>query len=400
MVKELILMNRKVPVVSVEYSHAAHAFTRVNEVISPGHLPLLGIDPRLGATKHLLNVWWQSRAIPESRCGLERLKQILGIDSPLSLAEENAGLSLSDQYWLSDPDNPQDWDDVNYFNNDFSDNLGSVTLGQRCTSYDEGAQLDIDRHNPSAVLNGNLQKKWTIQGGKRILLKSGSGWFRQEVENEVVATSLHRRLLPEGEFVPYSVCRQGGVAYSSCPNMLTDTQELVSAFDIICNHKQRNSESDYQFLIRRCKDLGVKGAVASLCKMFACDYLIANSDRHYRNFGLIRDVVTADIVGVAPIYDSGMALWCDADRLEVPIDFEYKAKPFNIRGMRPETQLTLFDDYSWFDASALKGWPEEAVSILSGNPLIPKERLKTIRKKLVERCRHLELVALRSMKRP
>lgn len=39
--------------------------------------------------------------------------------------------------------------------------------------------------------------------------------------------------------------------------------------------------------------------------MLACDFILGSFDRHYNDFGLIRDARLLEFVGPAPIYDSG-----------------------------------------------------------------------------------------------
>ena len=43
--------------------------------------------------------------------------------------------------------------------------------------------------------------------------------------------------------------------------------------------------------------------------MYVLDYLIVNKDRHLGNFGVIRDVSTLDWVDIAPVFDSGQAMY-------------------------------------------------------------------------------------------
>ena len=45
--------------------------------------------------------------------------------------------------------------------------------------------------------------------------------------------------------------------------------------------------------------------------MIVIDYLLANTDRHYNNFGAIRNANSLEWIGSAPIYDSGTSLWCN-----------------------------------------------------------------------------------------
>ena len=230
--------------------------------------------------------------------------------------------------------------------------------------------------SPNATLNGDLRKKWTIQNGQRILLKSGSGPFYQEPYNEVVAAMLHKSLLSPHDFVPYSLNGR----YCACPNMLKEDEELIPMYDILKSHKKPNHMNDYQFCISLCTglDLPEKQVKEHFSKMFVCDFILANHDRHYRNFGLIRNVETLAYTRMAPIYDTGACLWHDAISLTCPADYAYTAKPFGRDGMQPKEQLGLFTEFIWFDESRLKGFTEKAAAVLSENPLLPSERINRV----------------------
>ena len=299
------------------------------------------------------------------------------------LAEKSFGLSLSDRYWLNDEDDPKSWDAINFFDNDFTDDLGFLTLGQDSAGSSPNAPNygTVSLSSPNSTLGGDLPKKWKIVNGERVLLKSGVGAFNQEPYNEVAATALHRRLMEPGEFTPYTLFEDGRRVYSACPNLLGPDEELVAAWDVIRNVKQPNNLSDLGFYVKRLEDLGLDAdaTMTSLAKMFACDLALANRDRHYRNFGIIRNVETLEVTGIAPVFDSGSCLWSDAEFLEVPGDFLYMAKPFKMNGMKPADQLRLFDGYfDWFDPTMLDGYPEEVGAILSRNPNIPERRVATI----------------------
>lgn len=128
--------------------------------------------------------------------------------------------------------------------------------------------------------------------------------------------------------------------------------------------------------------------------MIVCDYIIANYDRHYRNFGAIRNVDTLEWIGIAPIFDSGSCLW--ATQPTTAIGSIYKSKPFK---PYPDEQLELVDDLSWLDASKLEGFEKEVEEILKINPLMDETRIQEIvqqinlrigkvidRKKQLEKC--------------
>lgn len=303
----------------------------------------------------------------------------------MELAEENFGLSLSDRYWINDNRNPLRWKDINFFDNDFSDDLGMLTLGQESSG-------NPNLISPNSTLGGDLNKKWKIVDGKRILVKGGTGSTQQEVLNEIVATALYSRLLDKGDFVPYFLLEENGRIYSACENMLGPDEELVTAYDVISAGKKSNSMSDFDFLVESYKGLGLENVEESLSKMFTCDYILANQDRHWRNFGVIRNVETLEFTRLAPIFDNGTSLWCHA--YNILAEDSYIAKPFGPKDMAPDKQLSLFRDYSWFDRGKLVGFPLEAKEILShGNDGI-QARLDVIESRIERNIggvqRHIE----------
>ncbi len=375
MLTKYILMNKKTPVAEFSYDLETHTVRKVTDVLNIEYASPAMVDNKGVMTKGALNNWWQGRAIPASRKQIDRILDRLSLDSTLELAEKNFGLSLTDRYWINNPAEPKEWKNINFFDNDFTDDLGFLTLGQVSTGH-------TNLMSPNSTLGGDLQKKWTVMNGERVLIKSGNEMFRQDVQNEIVATALHQRLLSRDDFVPYSIYHESRSTYCMCKNMLREDEELVTAWDLICNAKKPNSMNDYQFVLSQYERLGLKDAEEKLSKMFVCDFILANSDRHWRNFGVIRNVETLEYSRVAPIYDTGKSLWCWSETLSLPIDYEYMAKPFGLDGMKPGKQLQLFKDISWMNPEKLKGFSDEVISILETNENIPERRLVKIREGL------------------
>lgn len=63
----------------------------------------------------------------------------MDIQSSVELLERCFGLSLSDQYWIKEVDSDIHWEDINFFNNDFSEDMGKLLMGQ----IDYSCDLDI-----------------------------------------------------------------------------------------------------------------------------------------------------------------------------------------------------------------------------------------------------------------
>lgn len=56
------------------------------------------------------------------------------------------------------------------------------------------------------------------------------------------------------------------------------------------------------------KDIGCMDVEGCLDRMIALDFIIADEDRHFGNFGILRDLVTLKVKGFVPIFDCGASL--------------------------------------------------------------------------------------------
>ena len=142
-----------------------------------------------------LNEWWIDRSIPASRSGIERALEAMNVSSTKMLLARCFGLSLSDQYWICPKDSALSWHEINFFENDFSEDIGDILIGKAKNS------KNLDFRSPDNTSDGALKKRWKIVNGKRCLLKSGSNPFRQQPFNEVIASLIAKRLnIPHVEY--------------------------------------------------------------------------------------------------------------------------------------------------------------------------------------------------------
>ena len=374
-----LLMCKDYPVLSFSYDHEAHVPIRIVEVFDPAHAPVALFAPDRGhpiGRKQLLT-WWRDRSIPFTRDNFRAMRLGLGVDDMAALLEASNALSLSDRYWVKGVGDGRTWAQVNFFDNDFDDELGLVTLGQTSSA--------ATHRNPSSSLVGDLRKMWTIEGGERVLLKAGRGAMNQEPYNELIATKIHELLLESGTFVPYTLVTRGRMVYSRCPLMLEADEELVPAWDLRRVAPKLNTENWYQFYVRVLEGLGISDGARAVDEMIVCDYLIGNHDRHWNNFGVIRNVETRQFVRVAPLFDMGGSLWCNVPLLDAPIDFAYEALPFMGDCTRPERQLRLVRDLTWLDRVAIRTLPGIVNDVLATNPTISESRRDAITHEVTRR---------------
>lgn len=360
------LMNKNRKVLLFSYDEEAHAISKILKVLESDYAPLGIKDYKMGVSRKLFNDWWRNRAIPASRSNFQEILEHLKIFTSVELLERCYGLSLSDQYWVMPEKSQILWKDINFFENSFSEDIGQILMGGTVSN-------KIDMFSPDNSSDGNLKKKWKIIDGKRCLIKSGNTFNNQEPFNEVVATALYERLLNKEEYVPYRLIQENGKYFSCCETMVNIDEELVSAYYIDQQDKLRGSESLYEHYIRVCESLGIPNIRQKVDKMLVCDYILANYDRHYRNFGAIRNVETLVWERVAPIFDSGSSLYAKSSDIE--IGFSYTSRTF--KG-NPEDQLLLVKDLSWFDEQKLIGFEDDLKRIFSKNTLISKERIEKL----------------------
>ena len=348
------LMHKRTAVADIEIDEVYGGIQSIGTVYNPEHLPV-GVALHGGIIDRAsLNEWWCDRSIPASRSGIETALVTLGVGSTMLLLTRSLGLSLSDQYWICPVDTQLEWDDVNFFENAFSDDIGDILFG----AGKKGIALDFS--SPDSTSDGNLQKRWKIIDGKRCLIKGGSAPFRQQPFNEVIASGIMERLgIPH---IPYSVIWSDGAPYSICEDFVTKESELVPAWRIIKSRKKDNSTSMYMHFVNCCDSLGVKDAVLFLERMITLDYIIANEDRHFNNFGLLRDAETLRWLGIAPIYDSGTSLGYNKMIFEMRSERDVVCKPFKNKHME---QLKLVSSFDWIDFDKLRDVREFILDVLS-----------------------------------
>jgi len=372
-------MNKNIKVLEFSYDQETHTVTNIVRLICPDFAPLGIIEYKTGITRKALNNWWKDRSIPASRSRFKEVKAEMDIYSSVELLERCFGLSLSDQFWIKEESSDIQWQDVNFFDNDFSEDMGKLLMGQ--ISYSN----DLDIFSPDNSSDGNLKKKWKIINNVRYLIKGGNSFNNQEPFNEIIATKLYERILEKDDYVPYELIQENGVFYSICPTMVNTDEELVSAYYIDRTIKQRGNDSLYNHFLEACKFLNIPKAKLSIDKMIVCDYIIANYDRHYRNFGAIRNVNTLEWIGIAPIFDNGSSLW--AIQPTSLIGTTYKSIPF-----KPsfEEQLKLVDDLSWLDMNKLDGFEKDVEDILRMNSFMDEARIKAIVEQIKYRIKKIK----------
>lgn len=372
---DFILYNKHQPLCAFTLNTDG-TIKKITEVYNEAYAPVgVNLHDRLS-----LYEWWKGRSIPGSRDGLSKVLASLQLSSSTLLPLRSFGLSLSDQYWLKPAAAAVTWEQINFFTNSFSEDIGEAFFNP------SAQKLNIDFMSPDNTSDGWLKKKWLIMEGKRCLVKTGSGPYFQEPFNEAVASLLVQKLQLPG-FVKYQLIEDDDQGYCSiCENFITPDTELISAYALnkaFLSSKQKNF---FLGLVSLGEKLKIPALREALENMLVLDYLIVNKDRHAGNFGVIRNVETLSYTSLAPVYDNGTSLWHDTP--DALIGQTVIAQPF---ASSHEEQIKLVQNLQRFNFSALEGVAGEVAALLQKNLYLSQERRSKICQALSERIEVLKL---------
>lgn len=372
---QYILMNKNISLATVTLSDAGY-LTDILAIHNPEAFPVGIFTEQKAQLLDSLNKWWRSRIIPASRDGLRYVLHLYDVDSPAVLSKRSLGLSLSDQYWLQPVGSELIWENVNFFTNEFSRELGEAFFQK------ESSRPAINPFTPDASSNGWLKKKWVKIDGATYLAKAGSAPLLQQPYNEIAADKLLTALsIPH---VHYELIMENNRPLCLCKNFITSDTEFVPAYFIKDILPRSNNDSAYTHFLRCAEKLEIPGVDIFLQQMLSLDYLIENSDRHYGNFGFIRDVNTLKFLEPAPLFDNGTSLWCES--LNSEIGQPLPAMPFK---ETQKKQLALVKQHC-INEEALDDCQQLVESVLHVSHYLDKERVRRISEAVGSRVRGLK----------
>ena len=338
-----------------------------------------------------LGEWWKLRAIPDSRKGIRQVLSRLSEATSQSLMLSSYGLSLTDHYWIQPVGQELYWKDLNFYENDFTDELGDIlTDSERNRSVPDG----ISKLSPSVSVNGDMKKKWIIRDGGRYLLKVNPNYHSQQAVNEVIAGKLHERLGWKN-YVSYDMgtiyISGRGYPCSLSPMFTSAETEFVSAYQIVADYKVPNDVSLYEALIRQAVSLGAdeKEVRAFLEYMILTDFILTNTDRHLNNFGFIYDPRQHRLSGMAPLFDTGNSLFYDYD--VIPHGGNLLDIPVNSFSKREADQLHYVKSDAGVKLERLAHFPEEAEALLKEYTDMTDERAAETARTIEEKIEYLNL---------
>ena len=243
--------------------------------------------------------WLGRRVIPKNRTFVEAILRSLGLapGDTKGIIDVCKGLSLNDSYWIVPEGFAGRFADYNLYENRFSEILSLV-------AYTGVTQSDAAfSTSPELTTDGMLPKAWRFIEGEGIFLyKGGTTGFAnsgREPYCEFYASQVAAALGLDA--VHYDLENWKGILASKC-RLFTDIDTAFVPIGRIVKTGGIRAVVEYY------DELGVEYAGA-VRDMLVFDALIYNEDRHFGNFGLLRDNHTGAIKAPAPIFDNGVSLF-------------------------------------------------------------------------------------------
>ena len=243
--------------------------------------------------------WLQKRVIPKNRAFVEEiLKSLdLSVNNTKGIIDLCKGLSLNDSYWIVPENFEGTFGEYNLYENRFSEVLSLVAYTGVSTSN------RVFTTSPELTTQGMLRKAWRYIPDDGIYLykggTEGAANTGNEPYSEFYACQIAKAMGLNA--VSYDLENWKGILASKCKLFTDINTSFVPAGRIVKEGGIKACLDFYKTISAEVYD--------ELCSMLVFDAVIYNEDRHFGNFGVLRDNHTGKIIGAAPIFDNGLSLF-------------------------------------------------------------------------------------------
>ena len=252
--------------------------------------------------------WLQRRVIPKNRAYVAEILKTYGlsVNDTKGIIDVCKGLSLNDSYWVVPQGFTGTFAQYNLYENRFSEILSLVAytgIGQSDAAFTT---------SPELTTNGMLPKAWRFIEGEGIYLYKGGTFGAANTGNEPYSEFYASQVAQAMglDAVAYELENWKGILASRC-KLFTDINTAYIPIGRIVR------EGGLKACLEYYRQLGPE-AYEQIKSMLVFNAMIYNEDRHFGNFGVLRDNHTGKVTGAAPVFDNGMSLF----NFAMPEDFQ------------------------------------------------------------------------------
>ncbi len=246
-----------------------------------------------------LLLWLQRRVIPKNRAFVDEILKTLGLSAndTKGIIDVCKGLSLNDSYWVVPTDFDGLFADYNLYTNRFSETLSLVAYTG------VGSSHQAFTTSPELTTGGMLPKAWRFMEDSGIYLYKGGTTGASNTGNEPYSEYYACQIAHAMGLsaVSYDLENWKGILACKC-KLFTDIDTAFVPIGRIV------TEGGLLACLAYYEQLGTE-AFEQVKSMLVFDAVIYNEDRHFGNFGVLRDNRTGAVLGPAPIFDNGLSLF-------------------------------------------------------------------------------------------
>lgn len=267
--------------------------------------------------------WLQNRVIPKNRTFVNEILKTLNLsmNDTKGIIDICKGLSLNDSFWITPKGFKGSFNDYNLYENKFSEILSLVAYTGA------GQSHDAFTTSPELTTHGMLPKAWRYIENDGIYLYKGGTFGAANAGKE-----------PYSEYYAYQIANAMGIN-AICYDLENWKGILASKCKLFTN-----IDTAYVPIGRIVRTGGIKACLdyynqlgsnflEHLRNMLVFDAVIYNEDRHFGNFGILRDNQTGRITEPAPIFDNGMSLFnfaMDEDLIDTDSYAKTRTTPYGV----------------------------------------------------------------------
>ncbi|MBR1758255.1 MAG: helix-turn-helix domain-containing protein [Lachnospiraceae bacterium] len=267
--------------------------------------------------------WLKHRVIPKNRAFVDEILKTLGLSANdiKGIIDVCKGLSLNDSYWVVPEGFSGTFAQYNLYENRFSQMLSLVAYTG------VGQSKEAFSTSPELTTQGMLRKAWRLIEGDGIYLYKGGTEGAANAGKE-----------PYSEFYACQVAERMGLSVVH--------YDLENWKDILASKCKLFTSKDVSYVPigRIVREGGIPACLAyyrgiseeagqEMRSMLVFDAVIYNEDRHFGNFGVLRDSHTGKVLGPAPLFDHGLSLfnYAMADDFEdLPAYAKTRSNPYRV----------------------------------------------------------------------
>lgn len=327
--------------------------------------------------------WLEKRIIPKNRTFVDEILKTLGLshNDTQGIIDICKGLSLNDSYWVVPKEFTGKFSQYNLYENRFSEMLALVAYTGA------GRSREVFSTSPELTTNGMLPKAWRFVENDGICLYKGGTMGAsnsgREPYCEYYASQIAQTMKLNA--VQYELENWKGITASKCALFTDINTSYIPIGRII---KTGSIAACLEYYEKMGKNFSEQ-----IHSMLIFDALIYNEDRHFGNFGILRDNHTGEIISPAPIFDNGLSLFCYAGHEDILNLEEYaktRSNPYHVSfeevcaevmGTKQKEQLRRMIGFKFTRHPSIN---------------LPEEHLKAIETCLAKRVRKLLSIPCRS----